>query len=155
MRSVCLAFLASVLVFTFLPAESLNNAKASDVPAIRDGSHDYDFLLGEFHVHHRVKPLREGEPWLQFDGTATQYAYLGGIANVQDYVITRPAGTSCAIAIRVYDPKTRQWAARWIDGRDPHLPLDPPEVGGFSNGIGSLYSDAVRNGKQVKTRFRY
>jgi len=155
MKSICLALIASAFVVTYSAAERPSNTlKPSDASVVNDGSHDYDFLLGEFRVHNRVRS-REGEPWLEFDGTATQHAYLGGIANIQDYVINRPTGTSRAIAIRAYDPKTRRWAARWIDGRNPHLPLDPPEIGGLNHGVGTLYSDIVRDGKEVRTRFRY
>ena len=112
MKSICLALIASAFVVTYSAAERPSNTlKPSDASVVNDGSHDYDFLLGEFRVHNRVRS-REGEPWLEFDGTATQHAYLGGIANIQDYVINRPTGTSRAIAIRAYDPKTRRWVAR-------------------------------------------
>ena len=117
------------------------------------GSHGFDFLLGDYRVHHRVRRPDPGQPWLEFDGTASQRALLGGGANVQEYVLNKPGGRSYGAAIRAYDPKVRRWAIWWIDGRYPLGALDPPVVGGFDHGVGTFYSDGLVNGKPTRTRF--
>ena len=61
-------------------------------------------------------------------------------------------GTYRAATFRGYDPKTRQWAIWWLDGRNPHQ-LDVPMKGGFADGIGTFLADDVVNGKPIKVRF--
>ena len=126
---------------------------APSTPDTAAGSHGFDFLLGDFRVHHRVRRPDPGQPWLEFDGTASQRALLGGGANVQEYVLNKPGGMSYGAAIRAYDPKARQWAIWWIDGRYPLGALDPPVVGGFDHGVGTFYSDGLVNGRPTRTRF--
>lgn len=116
----------------------------------RGGPHDFDFELGRWRVHHRVK--RDGH-WTEFEGTSATRALVDGSAVVEENTFFRPAGTSYGIAIRAYDAKTAQWAIWWIDGRNPHAAMDPPVVGRFVDGVGTFYSDAVVDGKTIRTRY--
>jgi hypothetical protein len=47
----------------------------------------------------------------------------------------------------------RLWSIRWLDGRYPSNPLDPPVKGSFENGVGAFYADYVANGKLMRVRF--
>jgi hypothetical protein len=111
----------------------------------------FDFEVGSWRVHHRV--LRPDGTWLEFDGTCVNWPLMSGQGNVEDNTFNKPSGVTHGIALRAYDPKTNQWAIWWVDSRDPHLPMDPPVKGGFDNGVGTFYSDAVVNGKPTRTRF--
>jgi len=45
------------------------------------GLHDFDFLVGEWRVHHRV--LNASKKWNEFDGTASNRPLMEGWANVE------------------------------------------------------------------------
>jgi hypothetical protein len=57
--------------------------------------------------------------------------------------------------VRAYDPKSGDWAIWWLDGRNPHGPLDPPVKGHFENGVGHFYADDTLNGKPVRVRYTW
>ena len=116
-----------------------------------NGLHDFDFLVGEWRVHHRV--LNASKKWNEFDGTASNRPLMEGWANVEEHTFNRPAGVSRGIAMRAYDAKSGQWAIWWIDSRVPHGAVDPPVKGRFENGVGTFYSDYVKDGKTMRVRF--
>ena len=117
------------------------------------GSHDFDFQVGEWRVHHRVKRPASNDQWLEFDGTCSNRGLMDGSANVEDQRFDKPTGVTHGVALRAYDPKTGQWAIWWIDIRDPLGALDPPAKGRFENGVGTFYSDGTLDGKPIRTRF--
>jgi hypothetical protein len=116
------------------------------------GMHDFDFLVGDWHVHHhRLKP--KSDEWVDFEGTCSNRKLMDGGANMEEHSLPAPYGAYRAIALRAYDPKTDQWAIWWLDGRYPSGPLDPPVKGRFENGVGTFYSDEMQEGKPMRVRF--
>jgi hypothetical protein len=126
-------------------------SKAAEGPADMSGIHDFDFQIGDWRVHHRVK--RPSGEWFEFDGTSSNRPVMGGAANVEDNTFDKPSGVTRGVAMRAYDAKTARWAIWWIDSRDPLAPLDPPVIGRFDNGVGTFYSDGTFDGKPMRTRF--
>ena len=128
---------------------------SSSVPATANlsGLHDFDFEIGEWRVHHRIKRPVDTGNWLEFDGTCTARKLMDGAANVEDNEFHKPGGVTRGVALRAYDSKTGQWAIWWVDSRNPHGALDPPVVGRFDKGVGTFYSDGVVDGKTIRTRF--
>jgi hypothetical protein len=115
------------------------------------GRHDFDFLVGQWNVHHRrLKPGTS--EWVEFDGTCSNRALMDGLANAEEHALDAPAGAYRAVGLRAYDSKTGQWAIWWLDGRYPHGPLDPPVKGRFEKGVGAFYSDYVQDGKPMRVR---
>jgi hypothetical protein len=134
-------------------ANAQDGAKSS--PTVTEdpaAPHDFDFQVGAWRVHHRVK--RNGA-WLEFDGVCVNRPLMAGWGNVEDHIFNRPTGVTRAMGFRAYDPKTRLWAIWWVDGRDPHGPLDPPVKGHFDHGVGTFYSDSVVDGKTIRTRYTW
>ena len=86
------------------------------------GLHDFDFLIGDWRVRHR---LIQGGQWVEFDGTSSTRKLMGGYGNVEDNVLQRPGGSYKAVGLRSYDSKSGQWAIWWLDGRNPLGLLDP------------------------------
>jgi len=117
------------------------------------GVHDFDFQVGSWRVHHRVKRAGAAESWMEFDGTCTNRPLMAGTANVEDHVFNKPNGVTHGIGLRAFDPKTARWAIWWVDGRDPFAALDPPVKGRFENGVGTFYSDGMVDGRAIRTRF--
>jgi hypothetical protein len=117
-------------------------------------STDFDFLIGEWDVHHR-RLLPDGSRWVQFDGTCSNRSLMEGRANMEEYVLPAPTGTYRAVALRSYDPATRQWAIRWFDQRYPRTPIDPPDQGVFQGGKGTFESEAELEGVRVRNRLSW
>jgi hypothetical protein len=108
------------------------------------GSHSFDFLLGEWRVHHRyLRVQADHREWLEVDGTCSNRNLMDGLANVDECTINAPSG----------DLKSGQWTIWWLDGRYPSGPLDPPVTGSFENGVGKFYSDYTDKDKQMRMRF--
>jgi hypothetical protein len=153
MKNFCVAFIAGTFVLTVSGSRAHSEELSSATPAAtsRTGSHDFDFLIGEWRVHHhRLKP--GGREWVDFDGTCSNRTLMNGDANTEEHALDAPYGAYRAIAVRAYDSKTEQWAIWWLDGRYPSGPLDPPVKGRFENGIGTFLGDYTQDGKP-RTRF--
>lgn len=152
---VCLA--AGLLAGTLcLMAPAYSDEAAKPAPPAqpdRTGVHGFDFLFGEWRVHHRTKRPADGGKWQEFAGTCSARSLMNGSANVEEHTFERPTGETRAVGLRAYDSKTGLWAIWWVDGRNPHGPMDPPMKGRFENGIGTFYSDGLVDGKPIRTRF--
>jgi hypothetical protein len=119
------------------------------------GLHDFDFLVGNWQVHHRKLKgrLTHSHTWDEFEGTLSMRKLMDGYANVDDNVFNTPEGAYRGVGLRSYDPKTAQWAIWWLDGRSPFGDLDPPVKGHFVNGVGTFYAQDTLRGKPVRVRF--
>ena len=148
-------FLLAVLATTGPVATSPGNDAVTTPAGDLSGVDDFDFELGSWRVHHRVLKLQPDgtQQWLQYDGTSRNHAIMDGLVNIEDNVFHTPDGTRGGVAIRAYDRSNGTWAIWWIDGRNPHGPMDPPVVGRFVDGVGTFYSDGMLDGKPVRTRF--
>src|SRR5260370_11318321 len=56
---------------TLFPYTTLFRSPAPPVVANLAGLHDFDFEVGQWHVHHRVKRASGADDWLEFDGTCS------------------------------------------------------------------------------------
>jgi hypothetical protein len=151
-QAMQISALATLPALLASPASAANAAS----PKAKDPVHDFDFLIGSWHVAHRrlKQRLLDSQTWEEFDGTCTMGPLLDGSGNVDDNVINLPSGTYRGVGLRSFDPKTRQWAIWWLDSRNPHM-LDVPVVGGFENGVGAFLADDTLRGKPIKVRFRW
>lgn len=117
---------------------------------------DFAFAAGAWRVTHRR--LRERlvgcTEWIEFQGEMFTQQVLGGFGNVEDNLLHLPDGPYRAIALRSYNPKTRQWAIWWLDARAPHQ-LDVPVIGAFQDGVGTFYADDRLNGVPIRVRFHW
>ena len=119
--------------------------------------HDFDFLVGDWNIHHlRLKERLAGSTeWDEFEGTCSMRTTMGGYGNVDDNVIKLPGGAYRAMGFRAYDSKTGLWAIWWLDGRTPAAALEPPVRGRFLNGIGLFYADDTLRGKPIRVRYTW
>jgi hypothetical protein len=118
------------------------------------GIHGFDFLVGEWRVHHR-RISAVSKKWVEFDGTCSHRLLMDGSANVEEHVLNSPDGAYRAVGLRSYDRKNDKWSIWWLDGRYPARPLDPPVQGRFENGVGSFYSDYEQDGKKIIGRLQW
>jgi NIPSNAP len=118
------------------------------------GANDFDFLIGDWRVHHRrlKERLASNHDWLEFEGMCVMQKILGGAGNMDENFLDFPGGAYRAVTLRTYDAAKKQWSIWWIDGRNPSH-LDPPVVGGFKDGVGTFYTDDNFKGKPIRVRF--
>lgn len=128
---------------------------AAETAEQRSAVHDFDFYMGKWRVHHRrLKERLVGtDEWQEFEGTSEAWPILDGAGNIDDNILELPAGTYRAISIRSFDTESQTWSIWWLDGRSPRGPLDPPVVGGFSNGVGTFLAKDTFNGQSITVRF--
>ena len=115
---------------------------------------DFDFLHGEWRVHHRrlVTRFADNQQWQEFASDVTVWPTLDGQGNVDDNRIEIPSGTYSAMSIRAFDEVSGQWAIWWLDARNPHS-MEVPVLGSFESGSGLFLADDVIDGRDVKVRF--
>jgi hypothetical protein len=136
------------------PVDSQKGAPAATEAIKPGGVHDFDFLVGEWRVHHRyLRSTAQGTEWAETDGTCSHRKLIDGGANVEEHTINGPSGANRAIGLRSYDRQAGQWSIWWLDGRAPAGALDPPVQGRFENGVGTFYGDNTLDGKPIRVRF--
>ena len=141
--SLCLAAPGQLAAQSHQDSGPGMNQTDSAVP----GLHDFDFLVGQWRAHHRKlkQRLANNHEWIEFEGTLLNQPLMGGYSNVDDTVLSVAGAPYRGVALRSFDPKTRQWSIWWLDSRTPSEPLDPPMIGGFHNGVGTFYgNDTVK-----------
>src|SRR5436190_8660300 len=118
------------------------------------GVNDFDFLVGNWRVHHRrlKERLSGSHDWIEFEGTCAMQKILDGAGNMDENVLDFPGNAYRALTLRTYDSAKRQWSIWWFDSRNPGH-LDPPVVGGFKDGVGTFYAEDTLRGKPIRVRF--
>jgi NIPSNAP len=126
----------------------------------RSTAHDFDFLIGQWQVHHRRlrKRLQDCADWETFEATGTVQKLPGGMANFDTLVapVWRPGWVGQTF--RVFDPVAQRWSIHWLtnegDGIDHdsgHLTV--PVVGGFDGDEGRFEAVETMDGRPVRVRF--
>src|SRR3954454_24250291 len=147
-------FAVPLLAASLVCAPALAASPSKGEPAMTDHSHDFDFLIGKWRVHHRrLKERLAGcHDWVEFDGTSQLWMTMDGRGTVDDSYIALPDGPYRAMGIRAYDPKSQTWAIWWIDARNPH-DLEAPVKGNFQNGVGTFEANDIFRGKPIRVPF--
>jgi hypothetical protein len=124
-----------------------------------DGRHDFDFLFGEWAIANRklADPLsQEGGDWLEFASTAESHPILGGLGNLDTYLMAEFPGRGRfhGFALRLFQPTTGLWRIWWAStGGDGQL--DTPVVGRFVDGQGRFECNDVLGGRAVAVRYQW
>jgi hypothetical protein len=123
-------------------------------PALRDGSHDFDWEIGRWttQLRYRPEPLTGSDRWVEYSGTSEVRAVLGGRANLVELSVAGAAGRIEGASLRLYDPKARQWTLNFANIRNGQLTA--PAHGGFdANGRGLFFGQDMLDGRAVLVRF--
>ena len=122
-----------------------------------DGASAFDFVLGRWRVHNRK--LRDNtdpacDEWIEFDATSEAFPVLDGVGHLDRIRVPDPpdGGPWEAFTLRLFDPGAGTWSIWWSSTRAPGR-LDPPVVGGFSDGHGVFLGEDVLAGRPVQLRF--
>lgn len=119
----------------------------------RDGSHDFDFEIGEWKTElQRLKdPLSGSTTWIEYSGRSSVSKVLGGRANLVELSVQGPAGHIEGASLRLYDPHARQWSLNFFNVADGRLTA--PMIGEFVNGRGVFYGQDTFKGRSISVRF--
>ena len=110
---------------------------------------DFNFLAGEWRIkHRRLKNESTGE-WDVFEGEATCWTVLEGVASIEELRI--PARNFSGMGIRLCDVEKHVWADFWINSRSGVL-TPPGLMGTFQNGVGTFIADDMDGDKPIKVR---
>lgn len=144
----CFAFLLFWLGTVAAPV-----AQTPQRPALRDGSHDFDFEIGTWKTHLRrlVKPLTGSTTWVEYEGTTVVTKVWNGRANLVELNVSGPAGKIEALSLRLYNPESHQWSLNFANSAGGAMAI--PTIGEFKNGRGEFYDQETLNGRAILVRF--
>lgn len=121
----------------------------------RDGQHDFDWEIGNWATHVRVlrNPLSGAAPdWAEFNGTSVVKPVLEGRSNIVELSVKNPKGQIEGVALRLYNPQSRQWSLNYASLRNGTLTA--PVYGGFDGtGRGIFYGQDMLEGRAILVRF--
>ena len=143
-------------VFLLYPSRAAGQTSGpAAVPASHDGSHDFDWIIGNWHATLRrlVKPLTGSTTWVDFEGRQLSRPVWGGKANLDEFIVDSPgAGVKIeGTALRLYDAASQQWRIYWANSKRGIV--DPPVIGRFSNGRGEFYGMDELEGRAILVRY--
>ncbi|HTS07710.1 MAG TPA: hypothetical protein VMP68_19190 [Candidatus Eisenbacteria bacterium] len=122
---IAVLFLSGMLV---LPLHSQTADNPANLPQ-RDGSHDFDFLIGDWRAHVRRLPdrLNNSNKWDEYDGISNHHKLLDSNANFEQFEVTSTDKKLQikAQTLRMYNPATHQWSIYLIDLDNGTLELLP------------------------------
>jgi hypothetical protein len=122
----------------------------------RDGSHDFDFLIGDWKAHVRRLPDRlvGSHKWIEYDGISNHHKILDSNANFEQFEVNSTDGKQRlkAQTLRLYNSDTRQWSIYLLDVDKGALPM-PPVVGGFVGNRGEFYDQDTYKGRAIFVRY--
>lgn len=121
----------------------------------QDGRADFDFLMGQWKVHHRrlKERLKGSDEWETFEGTLVCHKILGGLGNIDEGTLPRESGFVRGMTVRLFNPKTRQWSLYWADSVNGWN-WSLPQIGSFKDGRGEFYAhEPFGEGRYIFTRY--
>lgn len=120
----------------------------------RDGRSDFDFLFGSWKVRNRR--LRERltgcVEWEEFESRCRARPILGGLGNMDEFVLEPASGRLEAVTVRLYNPAAGEWSIYWAAGTGAGR-FDVPMVGRFDGPRGEFFSHEVFEGRHILARF--
>jgi hypothetical protein len=111
------------------------SAVSAQAARLRDGAHDFDFLIGNWKAHVRRLPDRlvGSSSWVEYDGISNHKKILDSNANFEEFEVDNPEKHLHikAQTLRLYNPESHQWSIYPLDLDKGALNL-PPVVGQFT-----------------------
>lgn len=125
-----------------------NANAATPAPAPQRGQPgEFNFLTGEWRIHHRR--LRGPNDWDVFEGEATCWHILGGVGSVEELRI--PSRNFAGMGLRLLNVEMGVWSDFWVNARSGVL-TTPGQTGSFTNGVGTFGADDMDGDQPIKVR---
>jgi hypothetical protein len=120
-----------------------------------DGQRDFDWEIGTWTTRVRVlqNPLSGEAPvWAAYAGTSVVKPLMGGRANFVELSVKGPAGAIEGGALRLYNPKAKQWSLNYASLGNGLLTA--PVFGAFAQGGKGLFVGQDQlSGRTILVRF--
>ena len=149
--------LVAIVFVAILPASC--HAQTASNPANlpqRDGSHDFDFIIGNWKAHVRRLPdrLNNSTTWVEYDGISNHKKLLDSNSNFEEFDVTSTDKKLHikAQTLRLYNPTSRQWSIYLVDVDNGTLGL-PPVVGNFTGNRGEFFDQEDFKGRAILVRY--
>ena len=132
------------------------SAVSARAAPLRDGAHDFDFLIGNWKAHVRRLPDRlvGSTTWVEYDGISNHKKILDSNANFEEFEVDNPEKHLHikAQTLRLYNPDSHQWSIYPLDLDKGALNL-PPVVGQFAGNRGEFYDQEQYKGRSILVRY--
>lgn len=121
---------------------------AQSTTAVRDGSHDFDFSLGNWTTELTIikDPFNKPDEQIHKRGTKVARPLWGGKGWVEEI---RSDGWEAA-NIFLYDSAAGQWSENYVDSSDGRMTR--PNIGGYRDGKLEFYSQDFIGGRSTLIR---
>lgn len=137
-------------------AQSQGSSATAMVLPQRDGSHDFDFLIGDWKAHVRRLPdrLNGSNTWVEYDGISNHKKLLDSNANFEEFDVRNPEKNLRikAQTLRLYNPETHQWSIYLVD-LDKGTLSTTPQIGQFDGNRGEFYAQDTYKGRAILVRY--
>jgi hypothetical protein len=143
------------------PNGAVTQHQATTAPAVpqRDGSHDFDFLIGDWKAHVRVLRNRldgsnDPKDWVVYEGISNHKKLLDSNANFEEFdaYCAQLQKRNKGQTLRLYNPETHQWSIYLVDLDKGTLDL-PPVIGQFTDNRGEFYNQDTYKGRAIYVRY--
>lgn len=126
--------------------------------ATHDGSHDFDFLIGDWKAHVRRLPERlvGSNQWVTYDGISNHKKLLGSNANFEEFEVDSPESHLHirAQTLRLYHADSKQWRIYPVD-LDKGTLDTPPVIGQFDGKRGEFFHQEEWKGRTILVRYMW
>jgi hypothetical protein len=143
-------------VYAFPGIQNLQSSANASTATQADGSHDFDFLIGDWKAHVRRLPerLKGSNVWVEYDGISNHKKLLDSNANLEEFDVSSldKKLRIKAQTLRLYNPESHQWSIYLVDLDKGTLEL-PPVVGQFYGKRGEFYNQQTWEGRAVLVRY--
>jgi hypothetical protein len=150
-----LLFLITIAAMLPVPFSAQTTPNPASLPQ-RDGSHDFDFLIGNWKAHVRRLPDRfnSSNIWIDYQGISNHKNLLDSNANFEEFDVatTDKKLRIKAQTLRLYNPTSHQWSIYLIDLDNGTLSL-PPVVSQFTGNRGEFFDQEDFKGRAIFVRY--
>ncbi|MBI3675140.1 MAG: hypothetical protein HY243_00800 [Proteobacteria bacterium] len=153
MKRIALDFALPFACCVLSCAPSLPALAGEIAPVARDGVHDFDFTLGTFRTHIRrlQNPLSGSTTWVNYEGTKTDVAILGGRGSLEQIEADGQSRSGLGhlelMTLRLYSTRARQWSLNFSSSASGALAT--PSIGEFKDGVGTFLDQESYNGRTI------
>ncbi len=110
---------------------------------------EFDFLSGDWRIRHRRLKDAARDEWDAFEGEATCWSILGGVASIEELRI--PARSFSGMGMRLFDSEQRRWFELWTNAKGASL-TGPGMPGGFRDGAAVFEADDTDGEVPIRVR---